>query len=217
MLSTTTIAALSILAGTTANLVSDAPGDTSKAVAEAKPRATPLGQDEAMPAFTLMNEKGESVSLTTAMANGPVVVTFYRGSWCPYCVKALKSLDQSVGDINDLGATVLAISPETPENSIDLRKQTGLSYELLVDHDNKLAEKLGLMFTLDAKTVERYGKYGIDLPKSNGTTEWQLPIPATYVIDTDGTVRYAWTDEDYSKRAPTSRILSTLRQIKNDG
>jgi len=180
---------------------------------EEKAREKPVGLGETMPAFTLQNEMGEPVSLSEALANGPIVLTFYRGKWCPYCVKALKSLETSVSDVNKLGATVYAISPQTPEYAIDLRKQTGLSYELLVDQDNRLAERLGLMFELDEKTVERYGKYGIDVPEANGTDTWELPIPATYVIDTEGVVRYAWTNEDYSKRAPISQVLKALREI----
>lgn len=170
-----------------------------------------------MPEFTLKNAEGEDVKLSEALANGPIVLTFYRGKWCPYCVKALESLETSVSQVNELGATVYAISPQTLENTVDLREQTGLSYELLVDEDNGLAERLGLMFELDAKTVERYRGYGIDLPVANGTDSWQLPVPATYVIDTDATVRYAWTNEDYRKRAPVSLILRTLRSIQRDG
>lgn len=182
----------------------------------AETREKPLGLGELMPEFTLLNADGEQVSLGAALADGPIVLTFYRGKWCPYCVKALKSLETSVADVNTLGATVYAISPQTLENTIDLRKQTGLSYELLVDHDNALAEQLGLMFELDAATIERYRGYGIDLPAANGTETWQLPIPATYVIDTEGVVRYAWTNEDYSERAPVSKILATLRDINED-
>ncbi len=179
-------------------------------------RDKPLALGELMPDFVLQNESGEKTRLSEALEGGPVVMTFYRGTWCPYCVKALESIETSVSQINDLGATVLAISPQTPENIIDLREQTGLSYELLVDKDNGLAERLGLMFELDEKTVELYRQYGIDVAKTNGTDTWQLPVPATYVVDTDGKVRYAWTDADYRKRAPVSKILASLRLIRGE-
>lgn len=217
MLHTITIAALSVL--TTSGLPTSGALEAGTSVRASEPdtRDTPLGQGETMPDFTLRDAQGESVSLADALAKGPVVITFYRGAWCPYCVSALKSLESSVGDVNDLGGTVYAISPQTPEHAIDMRDQTGLSYELLVDEDNKLATQLGLMFTLDEKTIKKYRKYGIDVPESNGTDSWQLPIPATYVVDTDGTVRYAWTDEDYTKRAPVKKILKALETIQQDG
>ncbi|MEM9374292.1 MAG: peroxiredoxin-like family protein [Planctomycetota bacterium] len=181
---------------------------------EGMKRDKPLSKGEIIPDFMLLNAEGSEITLSKALESGPVVLTFFRGKWCPYCVKALESLETSVSSVNELGATVYAISPQTLENTVDLREQTGLSYELLVDHDNGLAERLGLMFELDPKTVERYRQYGIDLPDANGTDAWELPIPATYVIDSSREVRYAWTNEDYSRRAPVSRILRTLRAIQ---
>ena len=206
---------LSILASAGSAFVSiDSPASP-----ETRPvkREKPIAKGETMPGFELRNEKGETVRLADALQAGPVVVTFYRGTWCPYCVKALDSIDESVAEINELGAQVYAISPQLPEHVVDLREKTGLTYELLVDTDNKLAERLGLMFTLDADTIEQYKKYGIDVGALNGADEWQLPIPATYVIDTDGAIRYAWTDEDYRKRAPVSAILKTLAESKSEG
>ncbi len=179
-------------------------------------RDKPLGVGERMPAFTLFDAEGKPVVLADQLARGPVVVTFYRGSWCPYCVKALGSVEESVAEINKLGATVLALSPETPDQAIDLRERLGLSYELLVDSENRLADRLGLMFTLDDATIEKYRGYGIDVARSNGSQRWQLPIPATFVLDKDGIVRYAWTEEDYTKRAPAKAVLGTLRALGDD-
>ncbi len=213
----TIIAALSLSALTSAGLALSDPGAAPASETEPAKRETPISKGEIMPGFALKNEKGETVTLGDALKSGPVVVTFYRGAWCPYCVKALGSIEESVGDINKLGATVLAISPQLPEHSIDLREKIGLSYQLLVDADNRLGDQLGLMFTLDEATVEKYRKYGIDVGASNGTDAWQLPIPATFVIDTDGTIRYAWTNADYTKRAPVNKVLGTLREISNEG
>lgn len=205
---------LAISSGLAAFPASGAAPEPASKSSETMKRDKPLGQGEVMPDFVLKNEAGEKVKLSDALAKGPVVVTFYRGTWCPYCVKALESIETSVSQINDLGGTVYAISPQTPENVVDLREQTGLSYELLIDDDNTLAERLGLMFELDEKTVELYRTYGIDVAKANGTDSWQLPVPATYVIAPDGTVRYAWTDADYRKRAPVSKILGALKSIE---
>jgi peroxiredoxin len=203
----------SLLAG-----VAGQPGSaTTPATEEVSPRAEPFKVGEVLPGFTLTNAEGEAVSLAEQLAKGPVVVVFYRGSWCPYCVKALDSVEESVADINKLGATVLAISPQKAQQSVDLRKKLGLSYQLLTDQDNQLAARLGLMFTLDAETIEKYRKYGIDVGVSNGTEAWQLPIPATYVIDRTGTIRYAWTDADYTKRAPVKKVMQTLETIASEG
>lgn len=196
-----------------------APADPAGAVPEIAPgakRDKPLTLDERMPAFTLKNADGKPVRLSDQLAAGPVVVTFYRGTWCPYCVKALGSVEESVAEINKLGARVLAISPQMPDQAIDLRERLGLSYELLVDSENRLADRLGLMFTLDDATIEKYRAYGIDVGAANGSDEWQLPIPATFVLDKDGIVRYAWTEEDYTKRAPASDVLKTLRELASE-
>lgn len=186
---------------------------TSPVSAEFEKRETPPKASDILPDFRLVNAEGEALLLSDQLAKGPVVITFYRGSWCPYCVKQLDSIEESVVEINELGATVLAISPETPDHAVDLREQLGLSYQLLVDKDNKLAEALGLMFTLDEATIKRYKEYGLDIGASNGSETWQLPIPATFVVDKDRVVRYAWTDKDYTKRAKSAVVLKTLREL----
>lgn len=188
-------------------------GPTSPVGAEVAKREAPPAKGDVLPDFKLKNAEGQWVLLSEQLASGPVVITFYRGSWCPYCVKQLDSIEESVAAINELGATVLAISPETPDHAVDLRERLGLSYQLLVDKDNQLADALALMFTLDEATVERYEKYGLDIGVSNGTDTWQLPIPATFVVDKDRVVRYAWTDEDYTKRAKSAVVLKTLREL----
>lgn len=181
--------------------------------AEFKKMEKPPAKNDVLPDFRLVNDKGESVLLSEQLAKGPVVITFYRGSWCPYCVKHLGTVEESTAQINQLGATVLAISPESPDHAVDLRERLGLSYQLLVDKDNRLADALGLMFTLDDATVERYKKFGLDIGASNGSETWQLPIPATFVVDKDRVVRYAWTDADFTKRADSAVVLKTLREL----
>lgn len=188
--------------------------DASKATPA---RDEPIALGETMPAFELPDEKGEMFVSENALKDGPLIVAFYRGTWCPYCRRELASIEESVADFNKLGANVIAISPQTPEHVVDLREKLGLSYETLVDHDNKLATELGIMFTLDKATREKYRGYGVDLTEYNDSEEWQLPIPATFVIDQTGKVRYAWTNPDYSKRAPVEEIMAALKEIKNGG
>lgn len=215
-----TAAAIVLFASTTAIPAAAEPGTSpgpsdpsSPIAAEVEKLQTPPARGDVLPDFRLKNAEGEWVLLSEQLAAGPVVITFYRGSWCPYCVKQLDSIEESVAEINALGATVLAISPETPDHGVDLRERLGLSYQLLVDKNNALADALALMFTLDEATVERYKEYGLDIGVSNGTDTWQLPIPATFVVDKDRVIRYAWTDEDYTKRAKSAVVLKTLREL----
>jgi peroxiredoxin len=190
---------------------------TNPAAEPAAKLEQPLKVGDTFPSFTLRNEKGQPVSLADRLATGPVVITFYRGTWCPYCIKALDTIEESIPEINALGATVWAISPQTPEYAVDLREKTGVSYELLVDKDNKLADRLALMFTIDAATEQTYRtRYKLDVGKYNNSKSWQLPVPATYVVDKDSKVRYAWTDKDYTKRAPVSEVLAALKTITED-
>jgi peroxiredoxin len=140
------------------------PEPTPQTAIPAIKREHPLKVGETFPSLTPLNEKGRPVSLTDRLATGPVVITFYRGTWCPYCIKALESIEESLAEINQLGATVCAVSPQKAEHAVDLRKKIGVSYELLVDKDNKLADRLALMFTIDPETEETYRtRYKLDV------------------------------------------------------
>jgi peroxiredoxin len=154
-------------------------------------RDEPIAEGEEMPAFSPAHERREPVRLRSELAKEPAVIVLYCGSWCPYRVKALGPAEASVPAINALGAAAPAIAPETPEHGTYLRERPGLSYELPVDTDNRWADRLGLMFTLDEKAVKRYREHGIDPEVSNGSDRWQSPIPVTFVVDKDGSIRYA--------------------------
>lgn len=184
----------------------------------------PLKKGDTMPMFTLdaasmSGEKGETADtydLAELLKDGPVVVTFYRGSWCPYCRGELSAIQDRLDKISETGAKVLAISPEQPQIIADLVEQKHFGFLFGADHDNTLAKRLALAFTLDKDTVEKYKKYGIDLPESNDTETWELPIPATYVVDTDGTIEYAFVDDDYTKRADYDEVLKVLYELRQD-
>ncbi len=177
----------------------------------------PLKVGDRVPMFSIDDAGSEGVhDLGKLLESGPVVVTFFRGSWCPYCVSELTDVQKRLEDITSAGATVLAISPEKPSATADLTEQKKLGFLFGTDHDNELATKLALSFKLDAKTIKSYKQYGIDLPKSNDSKVWQLPIPATYIIDTDGTIAWAFFDEDYSKRADYKKVVKQLQQMQQD-
>ena len=177
----------------------------------------PLELGQTMPNFEIPDASGEGmISLDDLLKDGPVVLTFYRGSWCPYCRGELSSVQSRLEKITDTGAKVLAISPEVPSKTAELVEQKKFGFIFGTDQNNTLAKELALAFELDEKTIEIYKNYGINLPESNDTKEWELPIPATYVIDTDHTITFAFTDEDYTKRADYDKVLKVLRNMSED-
>ena len=180
-------------------------------------RSSPLEKGDTMPLFRIDDASGKDKhDLAKLLEDGPLVVTFYRGSWCPYCVSELTAIQRQLENITSTGTKVLAISPEKPKNTADLVEQKNLGFLFGTDKDNTLATKLALSFELTEKTVERYKGYGINLPESNDSDVWQLPIPATYIVDTDGTIVWAYVDEDYSKRADYIQVVKELRKLQQD-
>lgn len=174
----------------------------------------PLQVGDQAPLIKLRNDRGEWVELASLLERGPVVIAFYRGAWCPYCNRELSDIQQKIVPVaEDLGATVLAISPEAPEHAVELKEKRSLSFDLLHDEENKAAKRFGVGFTLDADTVKKYQGYNIDVAAHNGSDAHELPIPATYIIDTDGVIRYAYVNEDYSKRAKPKDVIAALEKI----
>ena len=164
--------------------------------------------------FTLRNAGGEDVQLADLLAKGPVVLSFYRGGWCPYCNIELRALQRSLPQINDFGAELVAISPETPDHAQDTTETSDLEYEVLSDTGNKVARAFGLVFTLAEELRPIYQDFGIELPDYNGDESFELPVPATYVIGQDGVVRHAFVDPDYSLRLDPDDVVATLKEMK---
>lgn len=189
----------------------------AKPVEKLQKLETPPKAGDSMPMFLIDDASGDGFhDLSKLLEQGPVVINFFRGSWCPYCIGELTAVQKHLGDITSAGATVLAISPEKPSKTADLMKQKSLGFLFGTDDENALARKLALSFELDAKTIKRYKRYGIDLNEANNSQKWELPIPATYVIDTDGTVAWAFVDEDYSKRPDYALVVKKLRDMQQD-
>lgn len=168
---------------------------------------------EKAPDFDLPNPNGESVNLHSLLEKGPVVLNFYRGGWCPYCNLELNTYQKHLDEINDLGASLVAISPETPDNSLSTAEKNDLKFDVLSDVGNKTANQFGLVFKLPSELHEIYLKFGINIPKFNGDDSWEIPMPGTYVIDKDGTVKYAFADADYTKRADPDEVISKLQEL----
>lgn len=172
-------------------------------------RARKVG--EQFPDFKLKNSEGETIQLTKILKNNKVIVTFYRGSWCPYCNIQLIEYNKHIEEWKKSGAVLLAISPEVSEISKDFKEKHEFLFDLLFDKNNKFAEKVGLVFGLPTDLKELYKKFGLDLGKSQGNKSWRLPISATYVIDKNQKILYAFVDPDYKRRAEPSDISKSLK------
>lgn len=168
---------------------------------------------EAAPPFTLPDADGTEVSLEELLNRGPVVLAFYRGLWCPFCNVALRALQQFLPRFTDLGATLVAVSGQTPDNTLATIERTGIRYPVLSDVGLAVARSYGLVFELPDYLQEVYARRGHPIPRFNGTPEHALPIPGTFVIDTGGIVRFAYANPDYMYRADPADVLAALRGL----
>ncbi len=165
------------------------------------------------PNFELSNASGKPVKLSALLEKGPVVVTWYRGAWCPYCNIALKGFQKVLPEIKAEGASLVAISPQTPDNSAATVEKDALGFEVLSDKGNKTAHAFGVAYKVPAVIVDQM-KGRLDLSKFNGDSSNELPLGATYVIDKEGVIRYAFVDADYRKRAEPSAVVAALKGLK---
>jgi peroxiredoxin len=165
------------------------------------------------PSFVLPNAVGKQVSLDQLLARGPVVISFYRGVWCPFCNLEQRALQQALPQITALGASLVAISGMTPDNSMSMVERLGLAYEVLTDAGLIVARRYGLVFELPEDLREAYSRMGHPIPHFNGTTEHTLPIAATYVVDNDGIVRFAYANPNYMHRADPADVLAALAAL----
>ena len=166
------------------------------------------------PDFTLKNHEGKDVSLSALLEKGPVVLTWYRGGWCPYCNIALAALTEKNDEITELGATLIALTPELPDATAGSVKEQGLAFQVLTDKNHALADKFGLTFPLNEDTRKRYQeKFKLE-ERSGKEAADRLPLPGTYVISQEGIITYAFADADYRRRAEPERIVDAVRAIK---
>jgi peroxiredoxin len=166
------------------------------------------------PIFTLPNAHGELVRSADLLARGPLVLTFYRGIWCPYCNMDLRAIEETAEEIRALGASLVAISPQTAPNRRRSEKENGLSFPILSDHGNSVANEFGLRFRLPDDLIAVYKGFGNDLTVGNGEDSWTLPMPARYVIGADGVIAYTEVNPDYTRRPDPSELLPVLRHLR---
>lgn len=163
------------------------------------------------PAIVLRNAKGKKVDVGTLLKKGPVIITFYRGGWCPYCNLELKAYQEILPEIKSAGAALVAISPEKPNEALSTAEKNALSFEVLSDVGQKVGRAFGLVYDFSEELRSAYEAFGRNIPAHNGTSgEWALPVPATYVIGRDGVVIYAYADIDYRDRADPRDVLEML-------
>lgn len=162
------------------------------------------------PELVLPDATGRSVHLSGLWAAGPLVVIFYRGGWCPYCNLELRAWQQHLDRLGSLGGSLVAVSPQTPDNSLSTAEKNELAYPVLSDSALSAAQSFGIAFELPKSLIDLYASVGNDLPVLNGNGLWMLPIPATYVIGRDGRVLYAHVEADYRMRAEPEHVLRAL-------
>ena len=177
--------------------------------------ARALKAGEAAPAFTLNDPDGTPVASAALLAKGPLVVSFYRGVWCPYCNMELQALQAALPEFKKLGASLVAISPQTAVNSRKSVRQNELGFPILSDPRNDVAAAFGLRFAMPDYLVDLYKTLKNDLPAFNGDPSWTLPMPGRFVIGQDGTILYAEVNPDYTRRPEPEDMLPTLRRAAN--
>lgn len=168
---------------------------------------------EAAPDVTLPDAHGRPVRLSDVWRKGPLVLVFYRGGWCSYCSLQLREWHRRERALQRLGATLLAVSPQTPENSLDTADDNRLGFTVLSDSVLEAANGFGLAFTLHPDLVDFYGSVGTDIPVLNGNGLWVLPVPATFVIDPRGTIRFAAIAQDVRRRVEPADVLSAIEAM----
>jgi peroxiredoxin len=186
----------------------------AQAVAEIKQRhvaANILPVGAKVPAFELPDHDGKMVSSTDLLAKGRLVLCFIRGRWCPFCVGQMEAMNLALPLIEQAGATLIAISPQTVKQAFFMHDQHRLRFRLLTDAGNKIARQFGLTYRVPPAQEAVYRRAFVNLPFTNGDESWELPIPATYILDRDGTVIYVSANEDYTERPEPSEIVSLIQ------
>jgi peroxiredoxin len=171
---------------------------------------------ERAPDFTLPNAFGKPVSLSRQLAKGPVVLTFYRGAWCPYCNLELKALRGALPHMERLGARLVAVTLQQPDKALEQVKKDGYTFEILSDLDSAVMRDYRLHFVVPKALSDLYrDRFGLDLATYNGPGRYELPVPGTFVIDRHGIVRAAFADTDYKRRMEPADIIDTLSALAN--
>jgi peroxiredoxin len=170
-----------------------------------------FGPGTKSPSFELPDHNGKIVSSAELLARGRLVVLFIRGRWCPFCVAQMEAMSSVAGKIAAAGASIVAVSPQTEKQAFFMHDQHKLAFPLLVDAHNLLARQFGLVYRVPEEQQALYARTFVNLPFANGDASWELPIPAAFVIDRDGTILFSSANEDYMERLEPLEILAAVR------
>lgn len=182
--------------------------DNARSYARQASEVSPILTGTQIPEVAVRNIEGERVQLRQMVSNKPTVLVFYRGGWCPYCNRHMADLQEVEQAITELGYQILAISADRPEKLKESAGEHKLEYTLLSDSPMEASKAFGLAFKVDEATVERYLQNGIDLEADSGYDHHLLPVPAVYILDTDGTIQFQYVNPDYRLRIKSQVLLA---------
>ncbi|MBW4091670.1 MAG: AhpC/TSA family protein [Proteobacteria bacterium] len=165
------------------------------------------------PDLVLPNAEGDLLAITTLLRRGPLVVTFFRGEWCPYCRLTLDALAEALPDFRAAGAALVAITPEAGGRALVVKRNHHAAFEVLSDVDCGVGLSCGVVFRAPDPYRLLLLKYGTDLAERHGNPAWFLPVPATFVVDRDGIIRWRFVTVDFTERAEPADILAALRAL----
>jgi peroxiredoxin len=168
---------------------------------------------EELPDGTLTAMNGGDVKIDRLLNDKPLVISFYRGGWCPYCNLELKALESIANEIKALGANIIAMSPESIDHIRETKNNNGVSFDVYSDEGSRFAKELGLVFTLPKALQDIYLSFGIDVEKHNGESKFELPIPTTLILKPNKEIVYIFADGDYSKRSEPTKLLEVLKSL----
>jgi len=179
------------------------------------PLGDALAAGNMVPDFTLPDAQGRPVTLSAVLREGPVVIVFYRGGWCPYCNIQLRAYQRALPEISALRGRLIAISPQLPDGSLSTAEKNRLEFDVLSDAGNGVARSFGLVYALPEELREAMRSNGKALPGVNGDESWELPLPAVYVIASGGRVALAQIEIDYRNRPAPEVIVASLRSLQS--
>ena len=172
-----------------------------------------LRTGDTAPMFDLPDAHGNRVRLSDVLHDGPAVISFYRGSWCPFCNLELRALQREVEGARRAGVTLVAISPNKPDISEEMIDDLGLTFPVLSDSGNEVGSAFGLVYEMVPEQVDYYRDHGRDIGAMNGTETWTLPVPATYVVDGAGIIRFDFIDLNHRVRAEPSEVVAVAGSL----
>ncbi|GGD97369.1 peroxiredoxin-like family protein [Paenibacillus nasutitermitis] len=169
------------------------------------------------PDFTLKNALGSEINFYQALNNGPVILSFYRGGWCPYCNLQLRALQAILPRFRELGANLIAVSPQSPDNTIGQQEKERFGFSVLSDNNGHVASQFHVLYEVPEAEKNVLQGFGRNLLEYNATNRWILPVPSTFVIDSRAVIRFAHANSNFMRRVEPEIILQVLRGVLKDG